>query len=736
MISHTLNSDVMRLDVSLHLSTSTAPSDSDALETSNLKRLILERNVAALMQFQPKNLPAVAQLCFEMVETYPAEVMVVLWREEVAEQAETLLWQTGREPRSGVEARTEVALARAILDAGHLMAGEHETWPADVLALLKERYKASRKYWASKAEKFSRRPYKHGVKTFSAVGSPFYSFSYCKLAENLNGGLHEDGQPFVCCHLALAVENDTKNFLKSVRLRDVSALGLNYAALEQRHRDAKHMGGRSSVQFSLEKFGQLLVRMIPLVPQGETRSFPVSYAVNRKLASGHAMRVFLKKASSGSTAPLAHDPMELKVSLYDPNVTGDMIHLRVLPEDLGRLTFQSFGCPDMVDEWGVDVLSMDVGDPALARALAGQFIAHEGEAQISSFLCALGYGNLHEMRVATSALLALGALELGKLDGPRSGELAQAFFLALLNGHADAVRELAGSPLLAALGPETLKKMVLGMDPRRVSGWLRAVQRGHQAVIEASGELLAKLEPQLNDDALKQVLRAWATGWAEALRLGLEEVVTACGGVLDRLQHRARPEMLKGLVEPQHFGRLPGWAGSLLLDVPMAPQAWRSVLETLQRHQQLGLGVVRRHVFGQNEQGVPRLRQALESDRGDIVHFMAQVILGSRLPSDELDPLLDPGLDGLAIRQAIGLWKRLGLRAYLEMVVAIQESDYRLNHGHAWSLLKKIRHAHGKRLPWYLGCLWVNSPEYRRMIRWDKAMGDLFVKVERLLRSS
>lgn len=733
MISHTLNSDGMRLDGSLHPPTSTAPSDTDTPETASLKSLIPQRNVAVLAQFQAIDLKAVAQLCLEMVEAYPDEVTVVLWNKAVARQANELLQEMEQDPGPGGVA---VALARAILGAGHRMNQHSLTLPASVCDLLEERSQADVDYWTAKFQKFSQRPDKHGVQTFSKVGEPFYSFSKSKLAENLNGKLYEDGQPFECRHLALAVENDTKNFLKSVRLRDVSALGLNYAALEQRYQDAAHLGGRSSVQFSLEKFGQLLVRMIPLVPQGEPRSFLVRYAVNRQLKCGHVMRVFLKKASSGSTAPLAHDPMELKVSLYDPNVTGDMIHLRVLPEDLGRLTFQSFGFPGMLDKWGVDVLSMDVGDPALARALAGQFIAHEGEAQISSFLCALAYGNLHEMRVATSALLALGALELCKLDGPRSGELAQAFYYALLEGHADAVRELAGSPLLAALGRATVKKMLLAINPRRVSAWLLAVQRGHQAVIEASGELFAKLEPQLNDDALKQVLGAWATGWAEALRLGLEGVVTAYGGVLDRFPHRVRPEMLKGLVEPQHLGRLPGWARALLLDVPMAPQAWRSVLKTLHRNQQLGLGVVRRHVFGQNEQGVPRLREALESNRGDIVHFMAQVILGSHLPSHELDPLLDPGPDGLAIRQAIWSWKRSGLRAYLEMVVAIQESDFRLNHGHAWSLLKKIRHAHGRRLPWYLGCLWVNSPEYRRMIRWDKAMSDLFVKVERLLRSS
>lgn len=360
------------------------------------------------------------------------------------------------------------------------------------------------------------------------------------------------------------------------------------------------------------------------------------------------------------------------------------------------------------DRLEVDVLSMNVGDPALARALVGQFIARDQETLISSFLCALASGCLHEMREANAALLALGAPAFETLSGPRSGELAQAFHYALAFDQADAVRELACSPLVAALGPATVKKMVLALNPARVPALFTALQRGHGAVIEAFGGLLATLEMQFNDEDLAQVL--WAarvtgtqvSGVAEAIRLGHEGAVAAYGtGVLEPLKHRLKPWMLEKLVAPEQLGHLPGWVGALLLDCEKAPDAWRRALETLTRHRQLGLLMVHKHLWGQTEQGVPRLHRALEKNRGDIVHALSQVVRESRLPSHELGRLLDPGPHGSVIRKAIESERWGGLQAYLEMVAAIQSSDFRLNHGDAWSLLHKIRHAHGKRLPFY-----------------------------------
>lgn len=755
MITRSLSSDQIGLGRSLARSFSTVPSDANTPETSRLKSLILARNVAALAQFQAIDLKAVAQLCLEMVEAHPDEVTVVLWNRKVALQAAQLLKAMARNLNAHSDALGAVALARAILGAGHRMGqpmdGEKGDWTAEVNAMLEERYAADVRYWVAKIQKFDEKPYKHGVQTFVELGKPFFSFSDCMLAENWNGGLYDEhGNKFTCRHWVRALEShhDPKQFLKLVRLKDPKVLGLDHAALEQRDREALQVAGRSSVQFSLQHFGKLLVRMVPLVPKGEMRGFLVSYAVNRRLESGHEMLVFLKNAaSSRSTEPPGREPMELKVSFYDPNVTGDMAHLRVLPEDLAKLTFQDF-VPDTdsdidSDRREVDVLSMDVGDPALARALAGQFIAPDQEALISSFLCALAYGNLHEMREANAALLALGAPAFEALNGSRLGELAQAFHCALAFNQADAVRELVGSPLVAALGPEAVKKMVLAIDPRRVPGLFNAMRRAHRAVIEAFGELLAKLETQLSDEDLAQVL--WAasvtgpqvSGVAEALRLGHEGAVAAYGaGVLEPLKHRLKPWMLEKLVVAEQLGHLPGWVGALLLDCEKAPEAWGRTLETLKLHRQLGLSVVRKHLWEQTEQGVPRLHRALAKNRGDIVHALSQVIRESRLPSREMARLLDPGPDGAEIRRAIESERWGGLQAYLEMVVAIQSSDFRLNHGDAWSLLHKTRHAHGKRLPFYLACLWADSTEYKHMCRSNKALGALFVKVERLLKAS
>lgn len=746
MITRSLSSDEIGRDPFSLRTSSTAPSNADTVEA-----LILERNVAALAQFQATDLKAVARLCLAMVEAYPDEVTVLLWNRAAAQEVGQLLMAMARNPDAHSGAQGAMALARAMLGAGHRMGqpvdGQKGPWPAEVNAMLEERYAADVRYWVAKIQKFDEKPYKHGVRTFNELGKPFLSFSDCMLAEDLNGRLFdEDGNKFTCRHWVRALEShhDPKHFLKSVWLKDPKVLGLDYAALEKRDSEAMQVAGRSSVQFSLQHFGKLLVRMVPLVPKGEMRGFLVSYAVNRRLGSGHEMMVFLKKAaSSRSTEPPGRDPMELKVSFYDPNVTGDMVHLRVLPEDLAKLEFQDFVSQAVCDRRGLDVLSMDVGDPALARALAGQFIAREQEALISSFLCSLAYGSLHEMREATSALLRLDAPAFEVVNSVRSGELAQAMYYALWNNQADVVRELVRSPLVAALRPAAVKKMVQAIDPKHVPGLFNAMQRGHRAVIEAFGELLAKLETQLSDEDLAQVL--WAasvmgpqvSGVAEAIRLGHEGAVAAYGtGVLEPLKHRLKPWMLKKLVAPEQLGHLPGWVGALLLDCEKAPDAWRCALETLTRHRQLGLLMVHKHLWGQTEQGVPRLHRALEKNRGDIVHALSQVVQESRLPSHELGRLLDPGPQGAVIRKAIESERWNGLQAYLEMVAAIQRSDFRLNHGDAWLLRHKIRHAHGKRLPFYLACLWADSAEYKHMHRSNKVLGALFVKVEHLLQTT
>lgn len=751
MITRSLSSDQIGPGRPLPRTSSTAVSDVESCEISSLKSLIRERNVAALAQFQATDLKAVARLCLAMADTYPEEVTVVLWNSVVALQAAQLLRAMARLRDVPSVARRALALARAMLGAGHHLGQPVDwtkaVWPGAVNAMLEERYAADGRYWVAKIQKFDEKPYKHGVKTFNECGKPFFSFSDCKLAENLNGRLFDEaGNKFTCRHWvrALASQHDQKHFLRSVRLKDPKVLGLDYAVLEQRDSEAMQVAGRSSVQFSLQHFGKLLVRMVPLVPKGEVRGFLVSFAVSRQLGSGHEMMVFLKKAaSSRSTEPAGRDPMELKVSFYDPNVTGDMVHTRVLPEDLVKLKFQDFVSQAYCDRQGLDVLSMDLGDPALARALAGQFIAREQEALISSFLCALAYGSLHEMREATSALLRLGAPAFEVVNGVRSGELAQALYYALWDNHADVVRELVRSPLVAALRPAAVKKMVLAIDHMRVPGLYNALWKDHRAVIEAFGELLAKLETQLSDEDLAQVL--WAarvkgpqvSGVAEALRLGHEGAVAAYGtGVLEPLMHRLKPWMLEKLLAPEQLGHLPGWVGALLLDCEKAPEAWRRALETLTRHRQLGLLFVRERLWEQTEQGVPRLHRALEKNRGDIVHALSQVVRESRLPSHELGRLLDPGPQGAVIRKAIELERWGGLQAYLEMVVAIQSSDFRLNHGDAWLLRHKIRHAHGKRLPFYLACLWADSTEYKHMRRSNKALGALFVKVEHLLQTT
>lgn len=111
----------------------------------------------------------------------------------------------------------------------------------------------------------------------------------------------------------------------------------------------------------------------------------------------------------------------------------------------------AFGQFDTLSE-AVNVLSMDVGDRALAEAWAGQFVPRTVKMQVSSLLQALSTGNLYEMRAATSVLLTMGERVPKELNG-RLRELAWAVSVAASRKFAKAILEWSRSPLLKVLEP-------------------------------------------------------------------------------------------------------------------------------------------------------------------------------------------------------------------------------------------------------------------------------------------
>lgn len=293
-----------------------------AIEASDLKTLIEQGQVAALVRYPADNPRDTAQVCLDMAKAHPHEVSVLLWKEAVAREAKELLRHAEETllPEGAAE-----ALARALLNAGRRLAVDSPQWPASVRELLRKRTAANADYWASKLRKFKDHPVKDGIPCFKAKGAPFLSKSEQRSTLDQNLKLGEKGKRFACAHLAEAIQDDPKTFLKRISLRDVSFL--DHTALCKRALEARHRQGSTSVQFALENFGRLLVRVASGVRPGERRSFGVwftrvdtdsvwpyeKYLARRgkKFSLGHDMRVFLEKSPESR---VDEDSMGLKVT--------------------------------------------------------------------------------------------------------------------------------------------------------------------------------------------------------------------------------------------------------------------------------------------------------------------------------------------------------------------------------------------------------------------------------------
>lgn len=349
--------------------------------------------------------------------------------------------------------------------------------------------------------------------------------------------------------------------------------------------------------------------------------------------------------------------MALKVSLYDPNVTGDMKHLRELPENLGRLSLPDFGVDQMGDVWG-----MELDDEGLAQALGGQFIESEKNnkntyLQLGRFLSALAIGNLPEMRRAAN--LAQQGRGFKSLNS-RVEQLAAALDYALQDGHAPEVRELANSAsLLAALENSALEPLVLAKNHKGGRGVAHAVMFGYHDTVVAFGELLAAVEHRLEPAVIAKAIVV-PHGLGEAMKRGHQKAVQAFGQML------------------------------------------------LKFREHLDEAAMQRTLFAHDKSRVPGLRSALENNQSAVIRTYGEMVQAVGLrPSRRAELFLDPvGLE-TAINQGHGE----AFMAYLDVVIALQPQL----EDRGLSLWKLVHSACMKRL-FCLPCLWVKKASYRALL--------------------
>ena len=301
-------------------------------EVERIKEWIEQRQVATLAEFRPTELREVARLCLDMVAGYPGEVVALLWNGEVAEAAKELIRGMRQSETPDVQEKAS-ALAQAVLDAGHEMNVDSTEWPLGVSRLLHGRWVASKDYAAEKGAKFNGVSLKGGLEVFRSAQVPFLSKSTVKSTDNFSEGvLDEDGKPLERRHLLEASWDDRKRFLEQVNQKTLSN---GYEALDKRCADAERRPGEHAVQCTPESFGRLLAHVASRIPPGQGQAFKLSFRLAGNFGEVRDRVVFLEKTPEKG-------PMALKVWLYDPEVTGDMCHLRVLPEKLASLSFHDF----------------------------------------------------------------------------------------------------------------------------------------------------------------------------------------------------------------------------------------------------------------------------------------------------------------------------------------------------------------------------------------------------------
>lgn len=695
--------------------------ETHTIEAPDLKTLIEQGQVAALVRYPADNPRDTAQVCLDMAKSHPHEVTVLLWKEEVAREAMELLRHAAE---TLVPEDASEALARALLNAGQRLAVNSQEWPAGVRDLLQKRKKANADYWASKLRKFEDQPVKDGIPCFKARGTPFLSRSEQKSALNRNKKLGEKGKKFVCVHLAEAIQDDPKTFLKRISQRDVSFL--DRAELGRRNWETRHQRGSSSVQFTPENFGKLLVLVASRVQPGEQCSFAVCCTriaidiywpyekyqalADKRLSTGHDMRVFLEKSPESR---FDEDSMGLKVSFYEPNLTGDMTHMRVLPEHLTKLSFRQFHVFDVFElDDSVHVLSMDIGDRALAQALAGQFVSRGVEVQVSCFLHALARGSLHEMRAAASVLLTMGE-DARQLLNSRSKELGFVVVMALGGNFAEVLVELAYSPLLKMLEPTALTEMV---SVQRI-GFPMAINKRAVAAIEALGELFAQVEDRVDARTVQEVILSKTV--MKKLNLELHEdtrgLVEAYGGLLGRLKGQLNAMVFKDVFALEDLRKTPDKALS----------AWNRVLQAFKPV--LDHGTILRLLDALDGPNAPG------PHRGAFLRVFLRHLPTLGLSSYSLSKLLNPWFGLLSLRHAIEQRDKAALRAYTQLVIAVQTGPSKLRPYTSQLLLRDIHSIYIEPL-WYFPCVRAYTQDYKRAIQSDKALHALFQSAESSLK--
>jgi hypothetical protein len=359
----------------------------------------------------------VADLCLELAAGHHADAArrVLSMNANVRVHAMGLL--KAEPPR---DADHQSGLALCILDAGFPISIDNDLAPA-VALVVQRRDEWEEHHWTAQAEKFSDHP-----ELYLGKGLPHFHIGVEYSMRDLNGWLSPEGiaprvESAVCKQLQKATDGSfvigaetysKKEFLRLPLEEGTNAVPLDAEQLTRA--DDDEIAATFGINFQQENFGALLRELWRDLPVGEERSFRVGFRHHE----GHVMRVFLKREPPSDKYPYG----AASVQVYEPGVTRNIIHEKVLPERLPYLQFEQFDPKQVLAKTGVKILNIRVTDRKLASACAGRFVSPKHEVRVAGLSQALAIGDHDEVErlldeLAWEPYQAFSPAEIVEMEG-------------------------------------------------------------------------------------------------------------------------------------------------------------------------------------------------------------------------------------------------------------------------------------------------------------------------------
>jgi ankyrin repeat protein len=318
---------------------------------------------------------------------------------------------------------------------------------------------------------------------------------------------------------------------------------------------------------------------------------------------------------------------------YDPNFTTSHVRIALSSlEAVEALTLKQILSKDNLIKhyWpeGKGLSTMTVRPPeeeifAYAQRPAGAVAGRKlistlppGDIDATAIWHMLTFGFSGDLRSLKSEIAGRPVSKLRALLGTPAGieKGAPGLYMALQNGHADAVR--AFGEIVAMLPKELRGDLLACKRANGTSGLFMALQNGHAETVRAFGEIVAMLPEELRGDLLACKDADRTPGLYMALQKGHAEAVRAFGESVAML-----PEKLQGnLLTCKRADRTPGLSLALQKGHADAVRAFGEIIATLPDELQGDL------LACKDADRTPGLYMALQEGHAEAVRAFGEIV--------------------------------------------------------------------------------------------------------------